>query len=621
MSHVRGVLKQNVQAVLTHRFLAVYLAIFGCVLMLPSLNAGLLVDDYYHEAALTAKPYVATNDASLFGLFSFMNGDPDRITFLIRTCGVPWWTYEALKVSFFRPLTEITHWLDYTLWPDNPKFMHFQNLVWFAAVIFMALLVYRRFIGPVWVAGFAGLLFAVDVSHAMPVLWLANRNALLATFFGLLTLYFHDRWRRDDLNGGGAIAAVMFVLALLSAEFALSVTAYLFAYMICIESGNWRKRILTIVPYFLIGTIWLVMRQGLGFGTQGSGWYIDPGNETLLYLAAIVKRAPILLEGRWGIIPAELFSYFSESGFRTAWGAVIIFLGLIGVILTPVLKNNSAARFFGIGMLISLLPICATYPDNRLLFFVGLGATGLMAQLVGAWFKKVTWLPATPIYRFAAGMLVFYIILFKLFFSAAFLPITTSRTVKLVKYHLDTPALNLPLDVSSAVEVPHDPEAEKHLQNIGTHVEIIPKDLVLINPPMPFFTYAFQVFRNSNGLPMAFPFHVLTSGIVDLIVKRSDERTLEITARDGHFANHFDQLYRGNGYPMHIGQKVETTGMDVEVLSLASSGRPETVAFRFSRSLDDPGMILLRWDNGKYVPFTLPAVGMTEHLKAVDVSM
>jgi hypothetical protein len=50
-------------------------------------------------------------------MFSFASGDPDTLRDG-RLRGWPWWTPNDFKVSFWRPVTALTHGLDYVLWPN-----------------------------------------------------------------------------------------------------------------------------------------------------------------------------------------------------------------------------------------------------------------------------------------------------------------------------------------------------------------------------------------------------------------------------------------------------------------------------------------------------------------------
>ena len=47
---------------------------------------------------------------------------------------------------------------------------------------------YRRLMGATAAAGLAALFYAIDDAHGPPVAFLANRNAMMATLFGVLAV-------------------------------------------------------------------------------------------------------------------------------------------------------------------------------------------------------------------------------------------------------------------------------------------------------------------------------------------------------------------------------------------------------------------------------------------------
>ena len=96
---------------------------------------------------------------------------------------------------------------------------------------------------PQWVAGLAALMYLLADSSYFPTMWLANRNALTALFFGILTLLLHDRHRTDGgrLSLIGAPACLL--LSLLSAEAGIATLAYLFAYEIVLRRDRWTRRL------------------------------------------------------------------------------------------------------------------------------------------------------------------------------------------------------------------------------------------------------------------------------------------------------------------------------------------------------------------------------------------
>src|SRR5512140_947161 len=187
---------------LTAKSLPFLLVLVALALSIPSLFTGWQQDDLVHRYQLLGYPDVTGSPLLPLQLFDFMNGDSSRTHMLIDRGVVPWWTFPTIRLSFWRPLSALTHWVDYLLWPQSSVLMHLQNLFWLGALVAATALLYRRFLGTPWVAGLAALFFALDDAHGLPAGWIANRNALVAGFFGVLVLLVHDRWRRENWTAG-----------------------------------------------------------------------------------------------------------------------------------------------------------------------------------------------------------------------------------------------------------------------------------------------------------------------------------------------------------------------------------------------------------------------------------
>ena len=150
--------------------LAVLLAI---VLTLPSLGNGMFIDDYFHRARAQGLDLIPR---SRLDLFNFCTGK-ENLRILMELGILPWFASPDLKLAFFRPLTALLHYVDYTVWPTHPALMHAQSIAWYAVVVALVARLCRRLMPP-RAAGLAAVLYAVAATHAIPVGWLANRNAL-----------------------------------------------------------------------------------------------------------------------------------------------------------------------------------------------------------------------------------------------------------------------------------------------------------------------------------------------------------------------------------------------------------------------------------------------------------
>ena len=219
----------------------------------PGLLVDIHTDDYWHYGFIKdAIPLNEIKDLSLFGLFSFANADPERFDQLIDLGFLPWWSYDGYKLMFWRPLTEATHWIDYTFWPSHGGLMHFQSILWYLGLLAVLFKLYGRLHTGKVAVGMALLLYALDASHAVNVTWIAGRNALTATLFGAAVLYFHIRARQDAWLPGYGLAMLSLVVGLLAAEYHIAVGAYLFAFAVTLDKKGPIKGILCLLPYLVV---------------------------------------------------------------------------------------------------------------------------------------------------------------------------------------------------------------------------------------------------------------------------------------------------------------------------------------------------------------------------------
>jgi hypothetical protein len=78
---------------------------------------------------------------------------------------------------------------------------------------------------------------------------------------------------------------------------------------------------------------------------------------------------------------------------------------------------------------------------------------------------------------------------------------------------------------------------------------------------------------------------------------------------------HLDRLYRDDSHPLVLGQRIELTGVTVEVTAFTEDGRPAEATFQFALPLEDPSLCWVRCERGVYVPFAPPGIGETVRLE------
>jgi hypothetical protein len=396
---------------------------------------GVQLDDHFQRYRLLGY------DGPAIQLFVFFEGDRAANLRQMDFGLLPWWSAEDLRHASFRYLSVLTMQLDYLLWPEHPALMHLHSLLWLAALVASTALLFRAILGPNWVAALAVLLYAVEDAHAAPAAYLANRNALIATCLGVLCSLSFVRWRESGWRPGALLCPVLLGLSLAAGEIALGVPAYLVAYALFLDRGSRRARASALFGCGVVLLVYATVYRLGGFGAHGSGYYRDPVGDPLGFLGDALAHVPFLLLGQWTPVPAEAaLAVQPVPGLYTV--ALCVVAVLIGL-LAPLVRRERTARFFAFGSLLSLLPIAAVGPENRLLFFVGIGSMGLLAQLVQALIAGRPAVAATRWWRVAAWPLAVVLLFFHLVLAplGALASLRFQRSVR-----LDARTLRVKLD-------------------------------------------------------------------------------------------------------------------------------------------------------------------------------
>ncbi len=581
-----------------------HLALLSAVLTLPALWVGWHVDDWFHQALLRGVHLPAQTGDRWAGLFDFMGGDATRAAYMRDGGFVPWWLPDGFQVRFFRPVTVATHVLDHLLMPTSAVFAHAHSIAWSAALVALVTLLYRRFHGLSAVAGLAALAYTVDESRGVPVGWIANRSALVAVFFGVATLLAHDRWRRDGWTPGRWLGPLLFALALLSAEAGLATAAYLFGHALFLDTGTRTRRLARLLPFAALVVAWRLGYNAAGFGASGSGLYIDPVVHPLRFAVATGSRLPLLLAAQWTSLPSMVASFMPPliAGLMVT-GAVAVLIG-VAWLLRPLLRTSATARMWTTGMVLAAIPICATFPANRLLGFVALGGSALLAELAQhyggpglAWLRseaarRVDAVEPSAPTRSWAGRAVAALV---------FIPLVTG----LVALPAGTYAIT---GLDALLFGPCD-------RAISRDPTIADKTVVFVNSNALCVGYM-PVARIVQGVPAPRRVRLLASAIYEVHVTGVDAHSLQIRAIGGYHSHPADQLMRSYDDPLPIGATISVAGMQVEVQGHTASGLVDTVLVRFDKALDDPSLVWVATRDLVGSPFRPPRPGQTVILPA-----
>lgn len=557
-------------------------AVLAVVVGAPALWFGLQADDHLLHANVRGGAAWRAMQTAPWDLFHFY-GDASPAEVIDRGLA-GWYANPDGHARLFRPLTSLTHAAELSLWPDRPAWMHLHSLLWYAALCALAAALYRRLIAG-WAAGLAALWFVIDYTHAAPMTWIANRNALIAGVFGLAALALHHRHRADGSRGARWAAAGCLVLAFAGGEVALAACAYLFAYAVCLERGGAARRLATLWPYAVVGIAWLALYAAGGYGVRGSGAYLDPVSRTREFLAALPVHAPLQLSGELGGPTPDGWMLWSPDTRAVLLVMALATCALAAVALAPLLRRDPVARFFGLGAVLAVIPVCAAFPMSRLTLVPGFGLIGLIAQLVHAWRERAPWLPRARARRW----------------------VTATFAVVAGGSHL---VLSPPLLLLAQRQIEVVERETARLDRGLPAAGLDGRHLVIVNAPDPLLALYLLPQRTTRGDSLPASMVWLGDGTHELQLARRDDRTVIVTDPRGFYGDGFSALGRPADLPMPAGTEVALGGATVRVLR-DDRGTPTEVAFTFAEPLDAPSLEWRMWDGDTLVAFTPPPAGTT----------
>lgn len=356
----------------------------GAVLFSPAVRAPLFLDDYLQGAMVEGTFPVPR---SPWNLYDFVD-DGARAVLTDRGL-LPWWSHPHLAIRFLRPLSSGLVWMDHRVFHHGALAMHLHSLAWWMVAVLAVRFFYASYFSPRQTL-LATAIFALAPCHALPLAWVANRETLVSLAFGGLALAAEARWRDERRLVDGIVASGLFTLAMLGGgEYALCFGGYVLA-MDLIRRESLVRRVAGWVPFLVPAFFYLVVRGVLGYGTAGSGFYLDPMRDTVAFLTNAPSHAASLLATGWLTLDSEAWG-----GGLSRWllGAIVgaVAFGLVVPVrrafaALPV-PSRRVAIWLLFGSIFALVPTLAVVSARRLL---GVGMVGIAATVAlvldRAWF-------------------------------------------------------------------------------------------------------------------------------------------------------------------------------------------------------------------------------------------
>jgi hypothetical protein len=606
MAAILNVLKRFLE----HRYLPAVFAIGAILVMLPALKTGLVMDDLPQRAVELRPdqlpprmqetgnpPDSGSFSTVLFDLFGFSR-NPQCMALMKNYGTLPWWTPDDLRCSLCRPVTALTHWLDYQFFPDSPALMHAHNIAWFAAVVFLLTMVYRKLMGTGWAAGLAALLFLLDGNTYFPVAFVANRGFFLALFFGLMCLYEHHRWRSTKSRSGMVLSALFLALSLFAEEGGASTFAFILAYALVLEPGSFRNRALTVLPSVLVIVAWRITYMLSGYGLAHVGIYIDPAQEPLQFARELIPRDMILLGSQLTSVPPEFLFAVKPSLHPMIIALYGVFTVAALVVFLPWVFRDKVAAFWFAAMILAAIPEAVLVPLSKNFGFIAVGAYGLIASFIAGVLTRPNPLLKQRAWRILAWVACILLIL-------VHGPGAIAKRVAMVKAGASIFAW--------ARGIPPDwPNIEN-------------ENVIVVNHPCPLETAYVPAYKAYHHQLLPRTLRVLVPGCTGFDVQRTDDKTLVIQSRGSNIFScddvgpiHITYAFRaftlvGSEPKYKKGDRYDLGNLTVEVLELDVSDLPSRVAFHFDTSLDSPDFrwLWFDWRTSSSEPFKMPAIGQS----------
>lgn len=556
--------------------------ILGACLHWPSLGSGLAADDYQQRMMLDDEYPVRR---SPLDLYAFVHGPGDRAPLVDRGL-LPWWTHPDLRLSGFRPLSSALIVLDHRV-IGSAWGAHLHSLFWWALLVLSVAALFFATL-PRSIAALATLAFAVDPAHVIPVAWLANRPTLLSVAFGALALWGYVRWREREWAKGAILAAVATSLALAAGEYGVGVLGYAVAYELVgarQREGGWVAAVGGMAPVAAPTAVYLVAHRSLGYGAVASSTYVDPLSETLQFSSHAVTRFPALLANELLTVPGELTHDALVLGYA---GALLLLIPLALVLaMLPGLFRRLEPRarrmlgFLALGASFSLLPLLGAFPSVRLLVLPSVGGSALIAALIVDAWSTLKRRGGTLRERLGRGLRV-------------------AIGVVLGLAHLVAAPLATWAGAATWTALQRATRQSYLDARLGRGPAI------LVNAPEPGTLIYPPVVRHAHGLAAPARWRVLAMTTGPHTLRRVDNSTLELYAPRGALSHPLAELFRAAELPLHEGESVRTSSVQVKVVKVAR-GEPVQLRFRFDTPLDRQ-TVLVSGKNG-LEPIRLPKAG------------
>ena len=570
---------------------AALIILFGMLLALPSVFAGLFADDY-SQALLaqqwflpgTAELVPQPDTATIANLFTFVTPEIERRAQLINYSLLPWWTAKDLSMVFFRPLAELSHLFDYGVL-KLPELMHLHSLLWYALVLLVLSLVFKRLL-PTHLSLLALLFFVVDSTHAFTLAWLANRNALMALLFSLVALLAMDEYTKTQKYRYLTLLVISVFSAFLSAEAGIVSGVLLLAYALFYRanSSTVKQVIMPLLLAFMVFIIWFYFYQTQGFGASGNkAYYADPLAESAYYLENFPTRFLLAMSMLFNLLPF----HFNPQWQTFSWlCGLLIFIALM---MFTQRRNKPYLYFSAVLIVLSIIPIASAEMQERNLLFANVGASIFLADIAYCMFHYLK--SQKSVGHYCAKAALYTVLIWHLVLSAVlFLPMSYA------------PAL-LAAPANKTVFALNDFVKSNKASN--------PHNQMIFTVGMPMFTSAFvipmQVYSANNSQLLPKTWMSLSSNphveLEWLNTEREAPLSFTLRTQTSLFSGPDTLLRDVLIEPFEVGEVLKLAAGQLTIIELSDKGEVLAIRLDLPNGVKKADVGVYRWKNSPNIHF------------------
>jgi hypothetical protein len=578
----------------------------GLYVRREALWAGFVADDYAQLAMLDGTYPLAR---APYNLFSFSDGTTSEGFRLIRAGFYPWWADPQVRLVMLRPLASLMIALDHRLFGNDAFLFHLHSAAWWFVMLGVIAAFFRKMLSPA-VALVAFALLAFDEAHSGALTWICNRAAFISIAFSIAALYRYVEHRRAGRSTWPVAALVLYAIAFGFGEYAICLVAYFLAYELCESHGPFKARLRAVAPMLAPAIVFLCVRGVVGATVRRSGVYVDPIGEPVEFFKAVATRLPVFVGDLALAVPSAYWTFGMPWTYAWAslgwvpvrwvhdpepWRMVQFCIGLGGTALLALVAHYTLRRrptpnvgWLLVGSLLSLVPVCGSYPSSRLLLASLPGFTPLVAAFVVKGAEALRHqLRKRPFYALTAG--------------AAAVGVATYQIVMSIFWQ--RVELTGMLDGSTRVReaILHMPVDDAAFPN---------QDLVLLTSLEGATSMYLPLTRLRYGksAPRSCLFLSYLIAPYDLVRLNTSSFTIRFRGTDALLGTASEQLLRSPHHPFHKNDIIDVGRWRITVLDLYED-KPQYLRIDFDRPLEAPSLLFMALTPDGYRPVYLPPVG------------